>query len=185
MVYGFNPEGGTRNFRFSTRETHSGLYRYLTLVKGIHLPKDVFFLRAESFYNVSSEIDVLNEIDGVLLRSYGGKLLHRYSHGESFLTLVKERFGGEGIYLLDEPESTLSPTGQFALISAINRLVKKSAQLLIATHSPILLSFPGAAIYQFSEQGIEQREYEYTDHYQLTKRFLENPKRMLDILLHE
>ena len=88
------------------------------------------------------------------------------------MTLVKERFGGEGIY-------------QFALISAINRLVKKSAQLLIATHSPILLSFPGAAIYQFSEQGIEQREYEYTDHYQLTKRFLENPKRMLDILLHE
>ena len=84
MVYGFNPEGGTRNFRFSTRETHFGLYRYLTLVNGIHLPKDVFFLRAESFYNVSSEIDVLNEIDGVLLRSYGGKLPTGIPMGRAF-----------------------------------------------------------------------------------------------------
>ena len=183
IAYGFNPEGGTRNFRFSTKETHSELYKYLVLTRGIHLAKDGFFLRAESFYNVSSEIDTLDETDGKLLRSYGGKSLHRYSHGESFLTLVRERFGGEGLYLLDEPESALSPTGQFAHISAMGDLLKKRSQFIIATHSPILLSFPGAVIYQLSEEGIQQVTYEQTQHYQLTRRFLENPKRFLDCLL--
>lgn len=183
VAWGFNPEGGTRNFNFSTVETHSRLYRYLTLAKGIKRPKDGFFLRAESFYNVASEVDKLNEEDGMLLQYYGGESLHRRSHGESFLALVTERFGGDGLYLLDEPEAALSPTGQFTLLAALGRLVKRDSQFLIATHSPLLLSFPGAVIYQFSDGGVARVRYEETEHYQLTRSFLQNPQRMLDILL--
>ena len=184
VAFGFNPEGGTRNFSFSTKETHSGLFQYLTLSKGIHRAKDGFFLRAESFYNVASEIDSLNEMDGQMFSFYGGKSLHQYSHGESFLTLVKERFGENGLYILDEPEAALSPTGQFAFLSAMANLVKKNSQFLIATHSPILLCFPESVIYQLSDSGMEQVSYDQTEHYQLTRRFLENPEGMLKLLLH-
>ena len=185
MAFGFNPEGGTQNFHFATSETHSPLYRFLTLEKGIHRPKDGFFLRAESFYNVASEVDRLEDVDMGLLRSYGGKSLHGQSHGESFLSLALNRFGGNGLYLLDEPEAALSPQNQLTLLSRIHQLVQLNSQFIIATHSPILMACPEAEIYAISAEGAVPTEYEQTDHYQITKSFLENPKRMLRYLLNE
>lgn len=185
VAFGFNPEGGTQNFHFSTSETHSPLYRFLTLEKGIHRPKDGFFLRAESFYNVASEVDRLEEVDWGLLRSYGGKSLHSQSHGESFLSLALNRFGGNGLYLLDEPEAALSPQNQLTLLSRIHQLVGLNSQFIIATHSPMLMAYPGAVIESISETGIIPIDYEQTDHYKITKSFLENPKRMLRYLLED
>lgn len=184
VAAGFNPEGGTRNFHFSTAETHSPLWRAMTLSKGVKKPSDGFFLRAESFYNVSSEIDRLNEVEP-LLRSYGGKSLHHRSHGESFLALIENRFGGNGLYILDEPESALSPTGQFTLLVQIDRLVKAHSQLLVATHSPIVMAYPDAEILSLTDEGLIPTPYRETGHYQLTRSFLENPQRLLRFLLQE
>ena len=186
VACGFNPEGGTRNFRFATRETHSELGEYLTPVrKGYH--RDGFFLRAESFYNVASNIDEMDEGGGLgakVIDSYGGVSLHRQSHGESFLALVKNRFGGEGLYLLDEPEAALSPSRLLTLLCEVHRLVEHDSQLIIATHSPILMTYPNARLYQLGEEGIQTVDYQETEHYQLTKRFLDEPERMLHYLLN-
>ena len=151
--YGFNPEGGTRNFNFASRETHSNLNEYITIVKGIRRPKDGFFLRAESFYNVASEIDRLDQEGFVpLIDSYGGRSLHEQSHGESFMSLILNRFRGDGIYILDEPEAALSPSRQLALLCRIHQLVKDGSQFIIATHSPILMAYPEADIYLADHQ---------------------------------
>ena len=178
VACGFNPEGGTRNFSFSTRDTHSALGDCLTVSRGAY-PRDGFFLRAESFYNAASYIDTL---DAGLLDSYGGKSLHDQSHGESFLALVQNRFGGEGLYLLDEPEAALSPARQLTLLGQMRLLVQEGAQLVVATHSPILMAYPGAAIYLLSERGVERTEYRHTEHYLLTRRFLNDPEGMLRML---
>ena len=182
---GFNAEGGTRNFTFSTRATHSELGEYITVAKRRY-PRDGFFLRAESFYNVATNIDEMDEEPSFsprLIDSYGGVSLHSQSHGESFLALVQNRFGGEGLYLLDEPEAALSPTRQLTLLGEMYQLVERDSQFIIATHSPILMAYPGARIYELSENGIASVEYRETEHYQLTRRFLENPERMRRYLL--
>lgn len=167
---GYNAEGGSKNFNFSTKQTVSNLHQYITIVKKAY-EKDGFFLRAESFFNVASQVDNLKlNIDG-----YGGKSLHEQSHGESFLSLIQNRFWGYGLYLLDEPEAALSPLRQFTLLTEINRLAENNSQFIIATHSPILLAFPNAAIYQITQNGIEKVEYENCEHYLLTKEFLNNP----------
>lgn len=187
VAYGFNPEGGSRNFVFSTSATHSELHQHLTLSK-LAYPKDGFFLRAESFYNTASYLEELDEISAgapKLLQSYGGKSLHHQSHGESFLSLVQNRFGGNGLYLLDEPEAALSPTRLLTLILEIHRLVQDNSQLIIATHSPILMSYPNAEILQLTERGITLVSYQETEHYQLTRQFLEKPDQMLHYLLGE
>lgn len=186
VAWGFNPEGGTRNFRFSTSASHSSLWRSLTLTKQ-DFPEDGFFLRAESFYNVATNIDQMDEgpsFGGRIIDSYGGVSLHRRSHGESFLSLVQNRFGGHGLYLLDEPEAALSPTRLLSLLALIDNLVRDASQLIIATHSPILMAYPGAEILQLSEDGIQSVPYWETDHYQITRRFLEDPDRMLRHLLN-
>lgn len=185
VAYGFNPEGGSKNFNFATKETHSNLHTYLKLIKGISLPKDGFFLRAESFYNVASNIDELDkdELSGSLLDSYGNLSLHEQSHGESFMALVMNRFRGKGIYLLDEPEAALSPSRQLALISRIHQLVMDDSQFIIATHSPLLMAYPHAKIVDVS-RGFEEMRYEDTDHYIVTKAFLNHPQKMLDRLLN-
>jgi predicted ATPase len=169
--YGFNPEGGTRNFNFASRETHSALHRHLTLIKGVRMPRDGFFLRAESFYNVATEVDRLNgeDLARPLLESYGGTSLHSQSHGESFMSLMLNRFGGNGLYVLDEPEAALSPMRQFTLIARIAELVKQKSQFIVATHSPILMAYPDAEIYVLAEDGIRLTPYEETEHYRLTK----------------
>ena len=186
--YGFNPEGGSRNFNFTTANTHSDLFKHITLAKGPYIPKDGYFLRAESYYNVATEIDRMDSepsFDPPLKEAYGGKSLHDQSHGESFLSLILNRFFGNGLYLLDEPEAALSPSRQMALISRINELEKQNSQFIIATHSPILLAYPGSQIYVFSQDGISLTPYEKTEHYTLTKQFLNNPRGILKHLIDQ
>jgi len=179
VAYGFNAEGGTRNFNFSTNNSHSELFEHIVIAKSKQ-PKDGFFLRAESFYNTASYIDKVYEGEQ---NSYGGISLHAQSHGESFLSLVQNRFGGDGIYILDEPEAALSPMRLLTLMAEIDILVKKNSQFIIATHSPILLAFPNAKIYEFSENSIASVSYKETEHYKLTQLFLENPDNILKYLL--
>ena len=177
VAMGFNAEGGSRDFSFSTRDSHSELYRYLTAVRGV-TPKDGFFLRAESFYNTASYLD-----RNSTLSRYGGVSLHEQSHGEAFLSLVTNRFEGNGLYLLDEPEAALSPQRLLSLLAAIHALVGEQSQFLIATHSPILMAYPDAEILQFSADGIRPVAYRETEHYKLTKQFLDCPEQMMHYLL--
>ena len=137
----------------------------------------VFFLRAESFYNAATNIDDLR----INIDNYGGKSLHNQSHGESFLSLVQNRFRGNGFYILDEPEATLSPMRQLTLLIEINNLVKSNSQFIIATHCPILLAYPDAQIYNL-DSGIERIEYAETEQYKLTKNFLDNPNIFIERL---
>lgn len=177
VAAGFNAEGGTTNYRFTTRKTHSDLWEAISLSKG-GKPADGFFLRAESFYNIASYIDETG-----VTGSYGGVSLHDQSHGESFLALVQNRFSGNGLYILDEPEAALSPMHLLTLMVEIHELVKKNSQFIIATHSPISMAFPGAEILSFTEEGIRPVVYEETEHYQVTKAFLDNPEQMLRYLM--
>lgn len=187
VAYGFNPEGGSRNFNFSTCNSHSDLWKHITLTKTDYA-EDGFFLRAESLYNVASNIDELDRIPAPIpsvISSYGGVSLHRQSHGESFLSLVQNRFGGNGLYILDEPEAALSPMRLLTLMIVMDRLVKQNSQFIIATHSPLLMAFPNATVYEFSSNGIRETNYQSTDHYLITKRFLNDPEGMLTELLNK
>lgn len=177
-AWGFNPEGGTRNFNFSTRDSHSNLYEYIRLIRGVRKPRDGFFLRAESFYNVATQIDQI-----AVTPFYGGKSLHEQSHGEAFFATFMHKFRGNGLYILDEPEAALSPMRQMAMLSRINDLVKQQSQFIIATHSPILMSYPHASILEVSEKGIAVTEYEKTEHYVIMKEFINNYPRMLKVLM--
>jgi predicted ATPase len=171
-AYGFNPEGGTKNFNFSSMDTHSNLHDYIKLIKGFSMPKDGFFLRAESFYNVATNIDELDQggTGPRIIDSYGGHSLHNQSHGESFLALFLNKFSGKGIYILDEPEAALSPTRQMTIISRIHELVLQGSQFIIATHSPIIMAYPNAIIYQIKD-GFHEVKYEETEHCQITRDF--------------
>jgi predicted ATPase len=188
VSFGFNAEGGSKNFNFGTNSTHSDLYRYLRIAKGFRKPRTGYFLRAESFYNVASEIDKLDAepltapriIDG-----YGGVSLHHQSHGESFMTLMTQRFKGQGLYILDEPEAALSPQRQLAVLSRMHDLVQQGSQFIIATHSAILMAYPESSIYQFSQDGIAPVAYEDTEHFQVSRDFLASPQRMLRQLLRD
>src|SRR5690606_29322572 len=142
VAWGFNAEGGTKNFSFSTKVSHSHLCKLIRLSRSYLRPKDGFFLRAESFYNVATEIEKLDEGPGgpPIIDSYGGTSLHNQSHGESFFALMMNRFGGQGLYILDEPEAALSPTRQMAMIARMHQLIAKGSQFIIATHSPILMA---------------------------------------------
>ncbi|MBE6902477.1 MAG: ABC transporter ATP-binding protein [Ruminococcaceae bacterium] len=183
---GFNPEGGTRNFSFSTNATHSELCDHLTVSRGIYRPKDGFFLRAESMYNAATYIDDQDKTPACappIIDSYGGVSLHNQSHGESFLAVVQNRFGGNGLYILDEPEAALSPARLLTLLSLIHGLVQDDSQFIIATHSPILMAYPDAEILRFGQEGITPTSYRSTEHYQITKQFLDDPQKMLDIIL--
>ena len=179
VAMGFNAEGGSRDFYFNTRKTHSDLYKHLQIIKSIR-PNDGFFLRAESFYNTASYL----EENSTLLR-YGGVSFHEQSHGESFLSLVINRFDGKGLYILDEPEAALSPQRLMSLLVAIDELVKANSQFIIATHSPILMAYPNAEILQFTEDGIDKVSYRETEHYKITKQFIDAPERMIKYLLSE
>ena len=182
LVEGFNYEGGTRNF---TVERHDERYRLagaLGVARGVRRARhDSFYLRAESFYNIATEIDRLG-----LIReggAYGNKSLHAQSHGEAFLTIFLQRMGGNGLYLLDEPESALSPQRQLAFLAAMHEHVRRGSQFIIATHSPIIMAYPQAVIYQFSETGIAPVEYTDTEHYKVTNAFLNRREKMLEELL--
>jgi predicted ATPase len=173
VAAGFNAEGGSRNFNFKTRGSESQLHACLRLVRGVKRPRDGFFLRAESFFNVATEVENL-DTDGTLIDSYGGRSLHEQSHGESFMALAENRFRDHGLYLLDEPEAALSPQRQLSFMAIIHHLVTHGSQLVMATHSPILMAYPGALIYQLGSDGISRIAYEGTEHYQITRAFLNN-----------
>lgn len=181
IAWGFNPEGGSKNFNFATRETHSPLSQYLRLGKGIKRPKDGYFLRAESFYNVASQIDSLDESPGgpPIKSSYGGKSLHNQSHGESFFALLMERFRGKGLYLLDEPEAALSPTRQMAMLTRMHDLIADKSQFIIATHSPIIMAYPNSQILLVDSDGLKPINYTDTEHYLVTRDFLNRHEKFL------
>lgn len=187
VATGFNPEGGTINFSFATRESHSDLHNYLTVSRGYKKHRDGFFLRAESFYNVASNIDEMDEEPGgaPIISSYGGVSLHKQSHGESFMALVENRFSGNGLYILDEPEAALSPMRLMRLMCYMQELVRQDSQFIISTHSPILMTFPGAEVLEITAEGIQAVNYKDTEHFLITKRFMDAPEKMLESLLGE
>jgi predicted ATPase len=179
VANGLNAEGGSRNMMFATRESHSELYKALKLRRCHALVPDAWFMRAESLFNVATEIENLG-----VHNSYGNKSLHEQSHGEAFMSLIENRFS-QGLYFLDEPEAALSPQRQLEFLVLLHSIVNQESQLVIATHSPIIMSYPNATIYSFSDAGILPIAYEDTEHYRVTKAFLDSPKRMLKHLLEE
>ena len=188
VALGFNPEGGTVNYSFATADSHSPLHRYLAVSRGVKRNRDGYFLRAESFYNVASNIDQMDRIPAPgpsVIESYGGVSLHKQSHGESFMALVANRFGGNGLYILDEPEAALSPSRILELMCYIHELEKKNSQFIISTHSPILMAYPGAEVLYLTEDGIQSVSYKETEHYQITKQFLNAPEQMCKYLFSD
>ena len=172
-----NPEGGSQNFSFKTKDTHSDLSKYL-IVSKYNKPKTKFFLRAESFYNVATEIVNISENggQGPLYEYYGGNL-HECSHGESFIKLIKNRFCDHGLYILDEPEAALSPQRQLSLLCLIDELVKEGSQFIIATHSPILISYRDGKILDLNN-NFKEVKYKDTDIYSLYKMYLDDSEGM-------
>jgi len=179
---GFNPEGGTRNFNFYTQNSHSELFSSLKLIRSAYRNMDGFFLRAESFYNVATELDKVYERDQGLRDLHYGGSLHERSHGESFISLIKNRFSGNGLYILDEPESALSLTSQLSLLVMIKELVEQNSQFIVATHSPVLMAYPDADIYCVTNNGLQLINYEDTEQYKLTKYFINNYQKIIDEL---
>ncbi len=181
---GMPAEGGTENFRYETNNTTSELSNYIR-VATYNRPKMKFFLRAESFYNFSSEVQRLVEQDDYisLYNSYGGNL-HECSHGESFIKLIKNRFTDHGLYILDEPEAALSPQRQLSLLCLIDQLVKEGSQFIIATHSPILISYRDGKILDLNN-NFKEVNYKDTDIYYLYKMYLDDAERMQQKLFDE
>lgn len=178
MVMGFGPEGGTKNVHLQSADDISPLHEHLQPVKNFRTPRDSYFLRAESFYNVATYMDEVGYLAG-----FGNQSLHERSHGEAFLATLTQKLRGNGLYIFDEPEAALSPARQMAALTAIHQLVGQDSQFIIATHSPILLSYPDAKILQLDETGISEVTYEETEHYMVTRDFLNNYEHMLHILL--
>lgn len=170
IAFGFNPEGGSRNYMFSTKPTQSALHDFIRLDRSLYRPLDGFFVRSDTLFNLISATDELEDDQ----RYYDGVSLHARSHGESIMTLITHRFGPEGFYLLDEPETGLSQSGQIALACELTRLRDAGCQLVIATHSPILLALPGATVYQFDD---EIREIDGKDSLEwiMMRRFMDDP----------
>ncbi|MGH3833310.1 MAG: AAA family ATPase [Pseudonocardiaceae bacterium] len=187
VAAGFNPEGGGKSFRFTTRSTESDLGTHLRLTWAPRKPKTGFFLRAESFYNLATEVENLEREDpGLIASSYGGISPHERSHGESFLALAVHRFGPRGLYVLDEPEAALSVPGALALLARMHDLVATGSQFILATHSPILLAYPGATIYQISDTGtLQVVDYDQADTVRLYRDFLSDPGRFLHHLFSD
>ena len=178
VAYGFNAEGGTQNYRFSTYQDVSELEEAIRLVKGYRKRNSGYFFRAESFFNVATVTNLQYNDDG-RLPDY-----HAQSHGESFLSFLQDE-AREGVYLMDEPEAALSPQRQLTLMRHIYYMAMEGSQFIIATHSPILLGLPGAQILNFSDEGIWPIRYEDTESYQITKLFLERRRQMLDELFKD
>jgi predicted ATPase len=178
ILAGLNPEGGSRNFNFATRATHSDFHDKLKMTRSHIRNRDAYFYRAESFYNVATNID-----DLAVQEYYGNVSLHAQSHGESFMTLLLDRLGGNGIYIFDEPESALSPMRQLTMLTRIHDLVKLNSQFLIATHSPIIMSYPDADVYDITDGRFDKISAEETMHYKITKHFLNNTNAMLSQIL--
>ncbi|PRG00285.1 AAA family ATPase [Burkholderia ambifaria] len=175
IALGCSAEGGSRNFRFSTANTHAPLHEYIRLARGPRRISDVFFYRAETFYNFSTEMRRLDEADSFdphIKTAYGGTDLHSLSHGQSVIQIFRHRFRAGGVYLLDEPEAALSPARQIEVIAQAHRLTEAGAQIIMATHSPILMAIPGASIYEVSDDGLHSIAYDDLQQVSLYKRVL-------------
>jgi predicted ATPase len=179
-AYGLNPEGGSRDHRYATQATHSPLHNHIRLVKSTRRAKDAFFLRAESFYTFSTYVDA----EGNRAR-IGGHALHELSHGQSFTALIENRFQGNGLYILDEPEAALSPNRQLGFLARLHELVQQKSQFIVATHSPIILAYPEATIYEFTADGVAAATYESLEHVQVTRNFLNRTQVFLDTLFED
>ena len=177
VAAGFNAEGGTKNYNFSSQDTTSELKDAMTLIRGYRREKYGYFLRAESFYTTANYAESGTAFGPIL---FDGKRIHEQSHGEAFMSII-DTFR-PGLFIFDEPESALSPQKQLTLILAINQLVMQGSQFIIATHSPILLSYPKAVIFQLSDTGAEQVRYQATDHFRITRDFLNDPSYYLSEL---
>ena len=193
VAAGMNAEGGSSSFAFNTRTSHSELFGAIRLVRSGRRPRTDFFLRAESLFNAATYLERLNDglhgegaaLAGNPLAAYGGRSLHEQSHGESFLAVMINRFGPDGLYLLDEPEAALSTQNCLTALRRIHQLVEERSQLIIATHSPIILAYPEATIYHCSERGLEPIDYEDAEPVRLTRSFLEARERFLEELLRD
>lgn len=183
LGYGFNAEGGTKNYNFSTYDSHSELYEHSTLIKGSRFAKWGYFLRAESFYNVASKEEEYSR-GPMSINSIPPQHFHEKSHGESFIQLTNSFLKPNSIYIFDEPEAVLSPQRQLTLLYQIDKCLKQGSQFIIATHSPILLGYPGADILCFDGK-IHNIEYEDTDNYKLTKMFINSREQVLKNLLND
>ncbi len=181
VAAGMNPEGGSSSFAFATRESHSPLAESIRLVRGPRRPRTDFFLRAESLFTAASYLEAL---DPNALRPYGGRSLHEQSHGESFLAVLLDRLGPNGLYVMDEPEAALSAQNCLTCLRRIHKLVSAGSQFVIATHSPIVLAYPDATIYECSQTSLGQIRYEDADCVRLTQGFLDARERYLDELLN-
>lgn len=180
IAMGFGAEGGTKNVRIKSTNDISALWKNLKLEKSFLRPKDHYFLRAESFFNVATYMDETGYLGG-----YGDKSLHARSHGEAFFSAITQKLKGKGFYIFDEPEAALSPSRQMSALTAIHDLVLAESQFIIATHSPILMAYPNSKILQLTDNGIEEVSYEETEHFMITKDFLNQYPAMLEILLNE
>lgn len=177
VAYGFNPEGGTRNYSFSTYDSHSELYEGVRLTKGYRRAYGGYFLRAESFYNVATKEEDYADED------HPSERYHEKSHGESFLAIAQKRLNPNGVYIFDEPEAALSPQRQLTLLMEIYNCAQAGSQFIIVTHSPILLGIPGADILTFDDGCVHPCRYEETDSYQITKIFVNNREKILKDLI--
>lgn len=177
IASGFNPEGGTKNYSFSTYDSHSELYDAIRVVRGSRKARWGYFLRAESFYNVATMEERYAD------EGHESQKYHEKSHGESFLALAQNQLRPGGLYFFDEPEAALSPQRQLTLLTEIYNCAADGSQFIIATHSPILLGMPGAEILSFDSGVIHPCEYEDTESYQVTEMFINDRKRLLDKLL--
>jgi len=185
VAAGFNAEGGSANFRFRTQRHEPELARHLRLVRNPVRPSGGFFLRAESFFNVATEIERLDEEPGGGGRigpAYGPRPLHEVSHGESFLSLALYRFRPRGLYVLDEPEAAMSPTGCLALLRRFADLARAGCQFIVATHSPVLMAFPGALIYELTGDGPRRTSWADVGHVRIMREFLDQPEAVLEEL---
>ena len=180
VAWGFNPEGGSPNYRFSTFDSHSELCGAVRLARGARRPRWGYFLRAESFYNVATKEDEYSRGPGGVPERF-----HERSHGESFLRLAQRNFHGGGFYLLDEPEAALSPQRQLTLLAELHACARAGAQFVAATHSPILLGLPGAGILSFDGGRIHPVSYEETDSWRVTSLFVNQREQLLRKLLGE
>ena len=178
MAYGFNPEGGTVNYSFSTYDSHSELWDAVTLSKSFKKVHCGYFLRAESFYNVATKEDEYGKMPGGVPLN-----LHKKSHGESFLTIINEYFKSNGLFFLDEPEAALSPQRQMTLLLKIAESARDNSQFFIVTHSPVLLTLPGAAILSFDNGSLHKIEYEDTESYRISEMFINHREQVLKRLL--
>ena len=183
---GFSAEGGSRNFKFASKDTHSTLHEHLRMSR-LRREDDHFFLRAESFYPLMNKVEEYETCDPLhtSYQAWGDRSPHERSHGEAFLTLLTQRMGGNGLYLFDEPEAALSPKRQMSALVRIHDLVVMHSQFIIATHSPILLAYPHSIIYECGTHGIRQVKYEDTEVFQVTRDFVTRHEKMVKMLIEQ